>query len=297
MVLFTGASGFLGKNIYPILSKDYEIDTLGLSVKDKYTINFAQEIPVFDKQYDIVLHAAGLAHTIPGTIKQEEQFFQINFQGTKNLCAALEKNKPPKTIIFISSVAVYGIESGTDISEEHSLLGTSPYALSKIKAEEYLKYWCLKNHVILGILRPSLIAGTNPPGNLGAMINGIKSGRYLRIGDGKTRKSILMAEDIARIVPKIAEVGGIFNICDDRHPYVVELETLITTQLGKKPPLSVPYWGARGLAKLGDIIGNRFPINSFKLDKIVKPLTFSNEKAKRELNWKPMDVLSNFKIQ
>lgn len=297
MVLFTGASGFLGENIYPILSKDYEIDTLGLSVKDKYTINFAQEIPVFDKQYDIVLHAAGMAHIIPGTIKQEEQFFQINFQGTKNLCAALERNKPPKTIIFISTVAVYGVESGTDITEEHNLKGTSPYALSKIKAEEYLKTWCLKNHVILGILRPSLIAGTNPPGNLGAMIDGIKSGRYLRIGDGKTRKSVLMAEDISRIVPKIAEVGGIFNICDDRHPYVVELETLIANQLGKKPPLSVPYWGARGLAIMGDMIGNRFPINSFMLDKIVKPLTFSNEKAKRELNWKPLDVLSNFKIQ
>lgn len=29
-VLFTGAYGFLGRNIIPILKEDYKIDTLGL---------------------------------------------------------------------------------------------------------------------------------------------------------------------------------------------------------------------------------------------------------------------------
>lgn len=39
------------------------------------------------------------------------------------------------------------------------------------------------------------------------------------------------------------------------------------------------------------------PINSLKLDKITKSLTFSNEKVKRELGWQPTDVISNFKIR
>lgn len=35
------------------------------------------------------------------------------------------------------------------------------------------------HNVKLSILRPSLIAGPNPPGNLGAMIHGIENGKYL----------------------------------------------------------------------------------------------------------------------
>ena len=65
---------------------------------------------------------------------------------------------------------------------------------SKKKAEEYLTKWCADHDVTLGILRPSLLAGNNAPGNLGAMVDGIKSGKYLSINHGKARKSLLMAE-------------------------------------------------------------------------------------------------------
>ena len=37
--------------------------------------------------------------------------------------------------------------------------------------------------------------------------------------------------------------------------------------------------------------------NSLKLKKITESLTFSNEKAMRELGWKPTRVLENFKIE
>lgn len=296
-MLFTGASGFLGENIYPILSEKYDIDTLGISDKDTYNIDFSKQIPVLRKPYDIVIHAAGKAHVIPKSKEDIDQFFQINLQGTKNLCYALEKVKPPKAIIFISTVAVYGVESGTNITEKHKLLGTSPYALSKIQAEKYLKIWCLKNNVTLGFLRPSLIAGKNPPGNLGAMVNGIKTGKYFRIGNGLARKSVLMAEDIARLIPKLAEAGGIYNVCDNHHPSFAELDELIARQLNKKTPKSISYFAAKSLALVGDIFGNKFPINSSKLDKITKSLTFSNEKAKRELDWEPLDVLQNFIIK
>lgn len=64
----------------------------------------------------------------------------------------------------------------------------------------------------------------------------------------------------------------------------------------QKLPFSIPFWVAKILAIFGDLIGDKFPINSNKLDKIVSTLTFSNEKAKRELGWEPLDVLQNFKI-
>lgn len=65
---------------------------------------------------------------------------------------------------------------------------------------------------------PSLLAGKNAPGNLGAMVNGVRKGFYMNIAGGKVIKSILMAEDIARIMPALIEKGGVYNVCYTRQP-------------------------------------------------------------------------------
>lgn len=296
-LLFTGASGFLGNNIYPLLKHDYVISTIGLTPQDTYLFNLAKEVPFLNKSCDVVLHAAGKAHSVPKAEEEKQSFFDVNFQGTKNLCTALENVGLPKAFIFISTVAVYGCDYGENITEEHPLNGMTPYALSKTLAEQYLQEWCSKHHVTLGIIRPSLIAGPTPPGNLGSMIKGIRSGRYLSIARGKAKKSVLMVQDIANLVPLLIEKGGIYNVCDTYQPTFRELESVISRQLGKAMPLSIPYWLAKSMAVIGDYLGSKAPVNSLKLDKITRSLTFSNEKAVRELGWKPMNVLGNFKIE
>ena len=296
-LLFTGASGFLGKNTIPLLYEKYEIKTIGLTLEDDFNINLANEVPLLTDHYDIVLHAAGKAHSVPKTEAEKRVFYDVNLQGTKNLCTALEKSGAPKAFIFISTVAVYGLEYGDNIKENYPLNGDTPYALSKIQAEQFLIEWCGKNNVVLSIIRPSLIAGPNPPGNLGAMIQGIKSGKYLSIAGGKACKSVLMVEDIATLVPLLESKGGIYNVCDSVQPSFRELEKIITNQLGKSLPISIPFRIAKLLAKIGDIIGNKSPINSSKLEKITKSLTFSNEKARTELGWEPTNVILNFKIK
>ena len=296
-LLFTGASGFLGNHIYPLLKEKYSISTIGLTSLDNYFVNLAIAVPFLTEKYDIVLHAAGKAHSTPKTEEEKQLFFDVNLQGTKNLCVALERTSIPKAFIFISTVAVYGCDYGENITEEHPLNGMTSYALSKIQAEQYLQEWCNKHHVTLGIIRPSLIAGPNPPGNLGAMINGIRHSKYFSIAGGKARKSVLMVQDISNLIPLLAEKGGTYNVCDTYQPTFRELESVICRQLGKSMPLSIPYWLAKSMAVVGDCFGSKAPVNSLKLNKITKSLTFSNEKAMRELGWKPMNVLENFKIE
>ncbi len=295
-LLFTGASCFLGNNIKPLIAQNFNITTLGLTDMDDIQENIANNVPDLQSNFDLVLHAAGKAHSIPKSEAEEKVFFDVNLNGTKNLCAALEKSGIPKSFIFISTVAVYGLESGEDITEDFPLNGTTPYALSKIQAEAFLTEWCNRNNVILTILRPSLIAGPNPPGNLGAMIKGIKTGKYLSIGGGKARKSVLMVQDIARLIPLVADRGGIYNVCDSNHPGFRELERLICRQLNKSGVISIPLFLAKIVAKTGDFLGKYAPFNSVKLSKMTNSLTFSNEKAKKELDWQPMDVIENFKI-
>jgi len=295
-LLFTGASGFLGYNIRPILEKTYDVHTIGLTDDDDIKINMAKEVPPINTHYDVVLHAAGKAHTVPKTDAEKQVFYDVNYQGTVNLCKALENVGVPNALVFISTVAVYGCEYGDLITEEHPLEGNSPYAESKIMAEKYLTKWCLDHHVRLGILRPSLLAGKDAPGNLGAMVNGIKKGFYMNIAGGKVIKSILMAEDIARLVPLLEQKGGTYNVCDTRQPSFGEISKSVASQLGKGNPISIPYWMAWCMAKVGDLLGNKAPINSYKLEKMTKSLTFSNDKARHELKWEPLDVLTNYKI-
>lgn len=296
-LLFTGASGFLGQNVKPLLEKKYEVKTMGLTDEDNFKTDLSKEVPVLNECFDVVFHAAGKAHTIPNSTEQNKAFFDVNYQGTVNLCTALEQFGLPKALIFVSTVAVYGVEYGDNISESQPLKGETPYALSKIRAENYLTEWCTKNNVTLGIIRPSLIAGPNAPGNLGAMVNGIKTGKYLSIANGKARKSVLMVQDIATLIPLLVEKGGTFNVCDSIHPSFRELETLISKQLDKKMPLTIPYIIAKMMALVGDLLGSKAPINSLKLKKITESLTFSNEKAISELGWKPLNVLENYKIK
>lgn len=295
-LLFTGGTGFLGKNVMPLLKEQYEVTTCGITSDDMIKANLAKEVPVLDKHYDVVLHACGKAHVVPKTEAEKQAFFDVNYQGTVNLCAALEKVGVPKALVFISTVAVYGCEYGDLITEEHPLNGDTPYAKSKIMAEEYLTEWCKKNDVVLGILRPSLLAGKNAPGNLGSMVNGVRKGFYMNIAGGKVVKSILMAEDIARIMPALIKKGGVYNVCDTRQPSFGELSVSVAKQLGKHKPISIPYWMAWCMAKVGDLLGSKAPINSYKLEKMTKSLTFSNEKARRELGWEPLDVLENYKV-
>lgn len=296
-LLFTGASGFLGNNILPLLKRNYEVTTLGHLPVDNITVNLAKDVPSLPHQFDVVLHAAGKAHVIPKTPEEEKLFYDINYEGTKNLCMSFQNVGVPKSLIFISSVAVYGCETGNLIREDHPRNGVTPYAKSKILAEDYLMAWCKANGVILTILRPSLLAGVNPPGNLGDMVRGIDKGFYFNIAGGTVKKSILMADDIAILLDLCKNKGGIYNVCDTEQPSFGDLSAIIAKQLGKRKPFSIPYWIAKSCALVGDCMGRRAPINSQRLSKLTQSLTFSNEIAVSELGWNPLKVLEYFKIR
>lgn len=297
-MLFTGATGFIGRNILPLLRHEYgHVATLGKTSGNDIIADLSIAAPSLPQRYEIVVHAAGKAHFTPTTKEDEQLFYSVNFDGTRNLCRALENVGAPKALIFISSVAVYGCDSGYMIDETHPLNGTSPYAKSKIQAEKYLTEWCQRNKVTLSILRPCLIAGAKPPGNLGAMIHGIERGRYFNIAGGHALKSIVMCDDIAEVITKVKAHGGVYNICSDEAVTFAQLSKLIAGQLGKPTPLSIPYFVARAAAFVGDIIGHKFPINSARLDKLCSDLTFSNARAVTNLNWHPKSILDNFHIR
>lgn len=293
-VLLTGASGFLGNVIKRDLT-EFQITSLGRFGSD-VECDLSREVPAL-RPVDLVIHAAGKAHVVPRSEEEANSFFSVNVKGTENLLSGLERtSKLPLYFVFISSVAVYGKSEGNLIGEEQPLTATDPYGMSKILAEEIVQDWCCMNDVKCTIIRLPLIAGHNPPGNLQSMIKAIQKGYYFDVAGGRAKKSMVLAEDVARIVPSAAGRGGVFNLTDGLHPTFSQLSELIALQLGKRKPGNIPLWLAKGIAKAGDIFGEKAPINSAKLRKITSDLTFDDSKARRELGWKPTPVLEGFRI-
>ncbi|MFD0749629.1 NAD-dependent epimerase/dehydratase family protein [Mucilaginibacter calamicampi] len=295
-ILLTGANGFLGKSIATHLSTDFIVDTIGRKKAD-IVVDLAKDQPHLTESYTYIIHAAGKAHSVPKTDAEKQDFFDVNLTGTQNLLNALD-NAPhlPKYFVFISSVSVYGAETGNLIAENAPLQAKDPYGESKIRAEQLIYEWCAQRNVVCTVLRLPLLAGTNPPGNLGAMIKGIKKGYYFNISGGSAKKSIVLAEDIAKTVLTAAKIGGTYNLTDRYHPSFKELSECIAKQLNKSKPLSMPLFIAKLMAGTGDLIGNKFPINSKSLNKILSDLTFDDSSAVKAFGWNPTPVLKGFKI-
>ncbi len=293
-ILVTGANGFLGKSIVKELANNHKITCLSRNSGD-YHVLLEVVVPNFEEKFDLVVHAAGKAHTVPKTKVEKKQFYDVNVLGTMNLLKGLEKIGKPKQFVFISSVSVYGEESCINIKEEHALQAKDAYGLSKIEAEMLVGEWCKNNNVICTILRLPLLVGENPPGNLGAMIKAIDKGYYFNIGGGKARKSMVLAKDVAAFIPKVAAFGGIYNLTDGFHPNFYELSCAISKQKNKKTPFTLPLFVAKAIGLIGDLLGCKAPINSEKLKKITSDLTFDDSRAKEIAGWKSLGVLEYLK--
>lgn len=291
MLLLTGVSGFLGKKLIKSIDNNFGIQTLSRN-SGTYKFDLTNTIPVFKNEFDIVIHNAGKAHFFPKNSKENKSFFNVNVQGTENLLRGIELiGSLPKRFVFISSVAVYGLNQGVGIDENAPLQAKDPYGLSKILAEQLVLEWCERNNVICTILRLPLLVGENPPGNLGAMILAINKGFYFNIAGGKAKKSMVLADDVAKIILKASEIGGIYNLTDGNHPDFFELSNAIAKQNRKTNPLNIPFFVAKSIALLGDIFGDKFPLNSIKLKKLTTDLTFDDSKARKVLGWKPNKVI------
>ena len=297
-VLVTGGSGFLGKVIVNKLkSSGCLVMSLGRSSENDIVADISAEFLGISENFDTVIHAAGLAHIMqPIKVAQKNIFYDINVNGTKNLLQSLESSVLPSSFIFISTVAVYGINSGSLINEDQPLRAIDPYGASKIEAEQIISTWCFKNDIVCTILRLPLVAGKNPPGNLSSMINGIKLGRYFNIEGGNSKKSMVLAEDVASLVSSLQLREGIFNLTDGIHPRICEIAKCISRQLSRPDPKSIPLSLALIFAFLGDFIGIKSPFNSNKLNKLITDLTFDDTKARVMLDWKPNSVIDNFQI-
>jgi nucleoside-diphosphate-sugar epimerase len=293
MVLLTGYTGYLGRYIFNEIVKTNKIITLSRNLSASIVCDLSTNFFRISEPINIVIHCAGLAHIDDNGNEASELFYKTNVGGTLNLINSLEtSNVIPRYFVFISSVSVYGVKEGRNISETESLNACDAYGKSKIEAEKLITAWCAKNNIVCTIFRLPLIIGANPPGNLGQMIRSIKNRYYFNIAGGNAQKSAVLASDVSKFILTASQVGGVYNLTDGFHPTFYGLSKKINLSFGKTFIPNMPYFLAKVLALFGDLIGQKFPINSIKLNKINSTLTFDDSNARMSFGWTPTPVLS-----
>ena len=283
--LLTGSSGFLGSILATELRQHFDLSTLGRSAESDLICDLAKEVPALPAGNDWVVHNAGKAHLVPRTKAEADAFWELNYKGTLRLLEAIDNTGHyPRCFVFMSTIAVYGLDEGYGITEDTPLNGNTPYALSKIAAEQAIQKWGVAHHVPVLILRLPLISGPNPPGNLGMMARAMRQGHYIQIAGNTARKSVVSAQGIALWLPGALGQSGIYHLTDGTHPTFEHIEQWMLNHTKGKVAVRLPSVLLKIAARIGDIFPF-FPLNTLKYRKLTASLTFSDEKARRDLGW------------
>jgi nucleoside-diphosphate-sugar epimerase len=300
--LVTGCRGFLGRRLVDYLDRcgQRSIVASRIPLPDRAHVVgdiTRDDLDLRGLSVSTVYHFAGKAHAVARNGGQAREFFQVNCEGTKNLLRALEQcERLPAAVVLASSVAVYGREQGSLLDEDTPRAATDPYGASKAAAEDVLLDWCERHGVRPAIVRLPLVIGPGAPGNVSAMIRALRRRRYFGVGEGAARRSMVLADDAVAALPKLAETGGVFHLTDGYHPSFAEFERGLLAALKiLRAPRRLPLRAARLAARCGDVIETTLrrpaPFSSRAFTKMTSTLTFSDERARKLIGWRPTPVL------
>jgi len=247
---------------------------------------------------DIVFHLAGMVHSVPRTKEKEGEFFRVNVEGTRNLLEAARKNKV-KRVVFYSTVGIYGKDSDFHGDELSLCQPGSVYAKSKYEAEQLVlgarDNWGLEGVV----LRFPVVYGPLDRGNVARLIKAVKKKQFFYFGDGNCLRSMISSKNAAAAAVRAAfeprAANEVFCVTDGRDYTMNELVDCIRRALDTGwRPWHVPVKIAEFGGKIGDLVkkaGIVLPIDSGRVRKLSRPLTFSCEKAKRVLGYEAVETL------
>lgn len=261
-ILVTGASGFVGRHLVPVLQAH------GYTIVEAGRTRRAQAqcfVPMTDidgrtdwkpalQGVKAVVHLAGIAHrSVP-----DEVFHAVNDAGTGRLVEACRESGV-QSMILLSSIAARDVGRRSQAA--------NAYGRSKLAGEGHLMAAVRSGSMSGIVLRPPLVYGHDAPGNWHRLQRLAASGMPLPFGSISNRRSLCSANNLCHGIACALRVtlegrgSGIYEIAD-RDP--VSLATIITELrrgMGRNPRL-VPappgllkqVFGMAGQARLSETL-------------------------------------------
>jgi NAD dependent epimerase/dehydratase len=252
-ILITGGCGFIGSHLVELLVKKGH----DVTVFDKYTFNgslgwlensiykknikfILGDIRDYDlvfkstKKKDCVLHLAALIG-IPYSYLSPLAYIRTNIEGTYNILEASKSNNISR-IIVTSTSETYGTAQTKKINEKHRLNAQSPYAASKIAADQLSLSYYRSFNLPVNIIRPFNTFG--PRQSLRAIIPSIiyqiiKKKQFLVLGNLKPTRDFTYVNDTCLAFEKLINFkksfGEVINIGSNNNISMQELANKIIT--------------------------------------------------------------------
>ncbi len=288
-ILVTGGAGFIGSHIVDeCIASGHEvaiIDSLWSEGGGKeanlnpqarfYRADITDDATVaqiFDEvKPEVVSHQAA-QHSVAVSTKNPKLDANVNVLGLLNVLTNCTRVGVRK-VVFASSGATYGTPARLPLDEDVIQRPESPYGITKLIAEHYLRYWHDANGLNYTALRYGNVYGPRQDPNGEAGVIAIFAKRFLthesvRIDwDGEQRKDYVYVKDVAHANVLALSRGDndIFCIGTGRAVSVNEIYKILAELTSYEPEI------VKAPKRPGDIYQSYF----------------NNSKAERLLSWKP----------
>lgn len=312
-LLLTGATGFIGRHLCEELTlHGHTVRAMGRRSRsgpwERFLLGDLEgDLPAASelRGIDAVIHLAGKAHALSERPGERESYFRSITEGTRRLVElSLEAGIP--RFLYISSVKAGELPSGPAPEggwpEEAMLPPATPYGEAKLAAERIVREAGFARAVVL---RPCLVYGPGNRGNLAAMVEAIRRGRFPPIPDTGNRRSLVHVHDVVQACrlavidrdpdsdsDSDVEGGGVYQITDGVGYSTREMYDRIRAALGMPHQgWAIPYGLLKAAALCGDfggaVLRRRLPLDSAALGKLCGSAHYSCAAARERLGYRP----------
>lgn len=300
-VLITGGAGFIGSHILAQLQGRRDMDVVvfdNLSSGSKEHVPAGMELvegdvcdeaavdALFaDHHFDAVIHLAAQT-MVPTSVEQPVLDCRINLEGVLHVLEACRIHGTSH-ILFSSSAAVYGDNLHIPLKETERLVPTSPYGITKMTTEHYLRVY----HELYGmdatIFRFANVYGERQgekgEGGVVSIFCKLLSQRQgiTVFGDGNQTRDFVYAGDIAQAIIRALPLKGyhMMNVSTGQETSINDLIRSFEKAVGYTVP--VQYTAPR----TGDILRSVLSNETLKRDLGFVPAMNLEEGIRRTYDW------------
>ena len=300
-ILITGGAGFIGSHILAQLQGRRDMDVVvfdNLSSGSKEHVPAGMELvegdvcdeaavdALFaDHHFDAVIHLAAQT-MVPTSVEQPVLDCQINLEGVLHVLEACRIHGTGH-ILFSSSAAVYGDNLHIPLKETERLVPTSPYGITKMATEHYLRVY----HELYGmdatVFRIANVYGERQgekgEGGVVSIFCKLLSQRQgiTVFGDGNQTRDFVYAGDIAQAIIRALPLKGChtMNVSTGQETSINDLIRSFEKAVGYTVP--VQYTAPR----TGDILRSVLSNEALKRDLGFVPEMDLEEGIRRTYDW------------
>lgn len=230
LYLITGAAGFLGSALANRLAREgHQVRGLDdLSTGDpnvlfedvhftRGDVNDRPKLWTLLQDVDCVYHLAARV-SVPESILYPREYNAVNVGGTVSLMEAM-RDVGVRRVVFISSGAVYGLQETQPLREDAVPNPSSPYAVSKLAAEYYVrtigKLWGIET-VILRVFNAygpgQHLPASHPPVIPNFLRQAVRNGTIVVHGDGTQTRDYVFVDDVVNAMIAASTAPGLDNL-------------------------------------------------------------------------------------